>query len=260
MNLLQERDVMVIKSELILRVITGVILVAVFSAAVREGGMVFDALVFLCAIIMSLEFDKMRGDSLKTILIIGAPLFFAKTPDIAIMIMMLGGASLFVLGRVVNFSVHWAQLAVFLVFFPCLSAIWIRGQGDAGLAILIWLVAVTVATDVGAYFVGKKFGRTKLAESISPKKTREGAYGGILAAVAASLLFDQSLQIVAITVVISCLAIAGDLAESAIKRFFEVKDSGKILPGHGGLLDRMDSFLLTLPAVALMYNYGWINW
>lgn len=112
--------------------------------------------------------------------------------------------------------------------------------------------------DTGAYLVGRQFGKTKLFERHSPKKTWEGFMGGIalsaLAAVVISYFFKelQWNQWVSVSILISCFGTLGDLIESMFKRSIDVKDSGEILPGHGGLLDRFDGLLLAAPIV---YTY-----
>lgn len=119
-----------------------------------------------------------------------------------------------------------------------------------GFMILLW------TNDTGAYLVGKAIGRTKLLPRASPKKTVEGLLGGILLSVGVALLLARawpvltSAQWVVCAVVVSITATIGDLLESAFKRSAGVKDSGSILPGHGGILDRFDGFLLALPAMA----------
>lgn len=119
------------------------------------------------------------------------------------------------------------------------------------------LLAVFVAVwccDSGAYFIGRAFGKHKMAPSLSPKKTIEGALGGIATAVPAVVLLNLPLGILPsvgaaalFALLVAVLGILGDLFESYLKRMFEVKDSGKLLPGHGGILDRFDSFLFVVP-------------
>ncbi|MFX3618492.1 MAG: phosphatidate cytidylyltransferase [Sporolactobacillus sp.] len=121
--------------------------------------------------------------------------------------------------------------------------------------ILIW------ATDSGAYFIGKQWGRHKLAPHISPNKTIEGSAGALLSAVLVAIIFQLIVQaplfsswgaLLAISILISVAGQLGDLAESAVKRYFMVKDSGAILPGHGGLFDRFDSLIFVLPVLFLL--------
>lgn len=137
------------------------------------------------------------------------------------------------------------------------------GQGDGyalGRNWALFALLTTFATDTGAYLTGRAVGRHPLAPGISPNKTWEGAGGGFAAAIAAALLLDQFLnlglpreswnwQLSLIGATVGIAAQAGDLLESRLKRLSRVKDAGSLLPGHGGLLDRLDSLLLTIPAV-----------
>src|SRR5258706_11009617 len=117
---------------------------------------------------------------------------------------------------------------------------------------LVW-IAYTVA-----YFAGRAWGRHKLAPSISPGKTREGAVGGLIGALAYAIICGALVEglswlpYVAAAALIAVLSIVGDLFESAVKRQAAVKDSGTLLPGHGGILDRVDSATATLPLAALI--------
>ena len=129
---------------------------------------------------------------------------------------------------------------------------------------ILYAFLITWITDSGAYLIGRQIGRTKLAPHISPNKTWEGSIGGTVSAViivGIYLFFKQGvfpygfLTMLGITVFLSIGAQFGDLIESAFKRHYGVKDSGKILPGHGGILDRFDSILLVLP---LMHFVGLI--
>ncbi|MEY3499931.1 MAG: hypothetical protein RL308_1600, partial [Bacteroidota bacterium] len=130
-----------------------------------------------------------------------------------------------------------------------------------GLFILIW------TNDTFAYIVGKSIGRTKLFERISPKKTVEGFFGGIIFAIIAGYLIskyyikasaqfsDKSILIwTIIAVIVGIIGTIGDLIESKFKRIAGVKDSGKIMPGHGGILDRLDSVIFVAPFVFLFYK------
>lgn len=123
-----------------------------------------------------------------------------------------------------------------------------------GLVYIFYSLFIIWATDSGAYFLGRAFGKRKLWPEISPNKTVEGFLGGILCAVAVAILFilfadmDTSvLKLILITIILSIFGQIGDLVESALKRHYGVKDSGHILPGHGGILDRFDSLLFVWP-------------
>jgi phosphatidate cytidylyltransferase len=127
--------------------------------------------------------------------------------------------------------------------------------GPAGLRNVLFVVLVVWAGDVGAYLVGRLIGGPRLAPKISPGKTWSGAGGGTVAAVLAGAAagFETPLRAAVLALVLSLVAQAGDLLESAIKRHFGAKDSGWIIPGHGGLLDRLDGVLAAAP-VALLWS------
>ena len=123
--------------------------------------------------------------------------------------------------------------------------------------VLLWLLVAVAAADTGAYFAGRRFGRHRLAPQVSPGKTWEGAAGGALAAVACGAVgawaFSEPLvKWLGLAAALFVAALVGDLFESALKRVRGVKDSGKLLPGHGGILDRVDSVLGAAPAVAVL--------
>jgi phosphatidate cytidylyltransferase len=130
---------------------------------------------------------------------------------------------------------------------PALALLWVRDRADHGLALLLWVFIVTWATDIGAYLVGRTWGRTKLAPSISPGKTVEGLYGGMAGATiiggAWALLTQLSLTLLALAPLFALAAQGGDLFESWMKRRAGVKDSGHLLPGHGGFFDRLDGLI-----------------
>lgn len=137
----------------------------------------------------------------------------------------------------------------------------------AGTVLLMFPIALTWATDTGAYAFGRMFGRHKLIPKVSPKKTVEGALGGIVMAVVVAWLYvsfllrpyaQLSMLPVAFTgfaIVIAIVAQTGDLAESLFKRDAGVKDSSTLIPGHGGILDRFDSLLFVLPVAYLLLGY-----
>lgn len=131
----------------------------------------------------------------------------------------------------------------------CMAAAFLRGQ--FGPALELTAFVVTWSADTGAYLAGMTFGRTKLASEISPKKTREGAVGGLVGALIAGGIAGAMAGRLAECLVFGAVAgiagQAGDLAESKLKRLAGVKDSGALLPGHGGALDRFDAFLVNAP-------------
>jgi phosphatidate cytidylyltransferase len=144
--------------------------------------------------------------------------------------------------------------AALLLFAPLI----LRRDPDLGLAAMLFLFAVVWGTDVMAYFAGRTFGGPKLWRAVSPKKTWSGAVGGTLGGIAAGVLTVKlsGLPVAPMLVLVACflsvVAQAGDLIESAVKRHFGAKDAGHLIPGHGGLMDRLDSFLTAAAAAAMV--------
>ncbi len=148
------------------------------------------------------------------------------------------------------------RLASYIYSLLALAALlWLRHQPASGRETILWVLACVWATDVGAYFVGRAAGGAKLAPRISPGKTWSGLIGGMAWAAAASAamgyVFDlgHTVSLAVVGAVLAVVAQAGDLLESAAKRRVGVKDSGRLIPGHGGLLDRVDGLIAVLVAV-----------
>jgi len=146
-----------------------------------------------------------------------------------------------------------------LVAFPLTYAVRLDGWGDYGPWLLLFALVITWAGDTGAYFAGRAFGQHLLAPHLSPKKTWEGSLAGLAASIIAGVLFRRWLHapmayLIGMAVVGNIAGQIGDLLESAYKRSAGVKDSGSLLPGHGGVLDRIDALILAIPVVW----YYWI--
>ena len=131
---------------------------------------------------------------------------------------------------------------------------------------IFFLLAVAFANDTGAFYFGRLFGRHKLYPLISPNKTWEGAIGGLLSSLIVSLLFLRATAFqpvgAGILILVVCMSVAGqvgDLAESMLKRNHGIKDSGGILPGHGGILDRIDGILFSIPVLYLYLSFYLVN-
>jgi phosphatidate cytidylyltransferase len=136
---------------------------------------------------------------------------------------------------------------------------WLRADPGAGLANTIFVLSIVWSSDIGAYMIGRLAGGPKLVPSISPGKTWSGAVGGLacaaLAGLAVAACFSSgfsSPHVLTLAIVLGIVSQAGDLLESALKRHFGVKDSGRMIPGHGGLLDRLDALLAVAPVAALL--------
>lgn len=258
------------------RIITGVIAAACFIPFVVYGNMPFTILVYVMAAVGMFEILRMKNISIFSLPgLIGTLTLFA--------ILMPDSIEAKVIDLTTYSKIEWIMIAAILllvysvivknsftfddVAFVLLSAVYV-GVGfyylietrDAGLKYIIFALLVVWTTDSGAYFTGRKLGKNKLWPEISPNKTVEGFVGGIVIAVIFACMmqliypFDKSwLTLIMITIVSSIFGQLGDLAESAIKRHFNVKDSGNILPGHGGILDRFDSLIFVLPLLNLLH-------
>lgn len=258
------------------RIITGVVAAALFIPFVIIGDLPFTILVYLVAAIGLFEILRMKGISIFSIPgLIGALTLFAllipnlwadtiierfnytKLEFVIIAIILLLVYSVIVKNR---FTFDHVSFVVLSVFYVGIGFHYLIETREAGLQFIIYALLVVWATDSGAYFTGRKIGKNKLWPEISPNKTVEGFIGGIVIAVIFACLmqviypFDISwAALIIITIVCSVFGQMGDLVESAIKRHYDVKDSGTILPGHGGILDRFDSLLFVLPLLNLLH-------
>lgn len=150
-------------------------------------------------------------------------------------------------------------LGALVIVSAWLSIVLLHGRGDHGPKLVLFLFVLIWIADSGAYFAGRAFGRRKLSPLVSPGKTWEGAAGALVSAVLAASLLHVSEWVpgvspwwlVLLCVVVTLVSIGGDLWESRLKREAGVKDSGALLPGHGGLLDRIDSLLAAAPVFLL---------
>lgn len=154
----------------------------------------------------------------------------------------------------------WYASGFVYALLPALALLWIRERDAHGLELLLWVFLVTWSTDIGAYFVGRAIGKRKLAPSISPGKTVEGLVGGMAVAAvvggAFALATGLGKPLLILAPLFALAAQAGDLFESGIKRRAGVKDSGTWLPGHGGVLDRLDGLVPVAVLTALAQLSG----
>jgi len=155
----------------------------------------------------------------------------------------------------------------FLVLVPTWSALVILIHSGQGQWMILLVVVIVALADIGAYFSGRHYGKHKLAVSVSPNKTWEGLLGGLVVNVVVVFLLGSILKLdvrtwgllAAMTMITALASVLGDLLESMLKRHRGIKDSGNILPGHGGVLDRVDSLTAALPVFTLIYIYSGIQ-
>ena len=259
------------------RIITGVVAAALFIPFVVYGSLPFTLLVYALATVGLYELLKMKKMSLfsapgilgvLTVFTLLMPMEWEKAVQNTISyskfeLLFIAVILLLVYSVVVKnrFTFDDAAFVVLGSLYVGVGFHYLIVTREAGLAFIIFALLVIWVTDSGAYFTGRKFGKNKLWPEISPNKTIEGCVGGIVLAVIAAIIMHfiapfegKSIGLlVIVTIVASIFGQMGDLVESAIKRHYGVKDSGNILPGHGGILDRFDSLLFVLPLLSLLH-------
>jgi phosphatidate cytidylyltransferase len=251
-------------SELTQRIAVGAILVIVAVAEIWFGGTAFWILVTLGGLIMLSEFagllkvtDHYRKAALYAMCIpLGVVSPLALGPGFFGLGLLLGMATaVAIVSRNVGLGAGLAYVGL-----PILSLLWLREQAGNGLLLTFWALSLVWATDIGAFFAGRSIGGPKVAPSISPNKTWAGLMGGAvtatLLAVWFRLQFALPLPLVVATPMLAVAAQVGDFFESWLKRRAGVKDSGTLLPGHGGVLDRLDGVVTSAPLAALLVAAG----
>ncbi len=258
------------------RILTGAAALVVFLPVVLLGGSIFTFFIYLIAAIGLYELLRMKGIKLISLpsIVSFLLLFLLLLPNSLV-------------DNLYEWTTHtkmeWLFVAVFLLLiytvlkknhftfddasFVILGTLYV-GIGfyyfietrTEGLAYLIFALLIVWTTDSGAYFTGRKLGKRKLWPDISPNKTVEGFIGGIIWALITAFIIQwihpltsSYITLIGVTIVASIFGQLGDLVESAIKRHYNVKDSGKLLPGHGGILDRFDSLLFVIPLLHFLH-------
>jgi phosphatidate cytidylyltransferase len=253
-----------IGSPLRTRTVSALVLLPVVLGAVYVGGLWFALLLALVAVLMAAEWDRLTGGAGFGLLGLASALGLLALLALgyyghagwALLVLLPFALVLAVLSHLDGRPMIWPVLGLFWLGLPCLALLWLR-MGDNGMLAVSWLFLAVWSCDTGAYFAGRRFGGPKLAPRVSPKKTWSGLLGGmILAAAALALLSivlgqEDVLHFAVIGALLALISQGGDLAESALKRHFDVKDSGALIPGHGGILDRVDGVLFAAPALAL---------
>lgn len=240
------------------RALVGAVLIAVAGAALWLGGFAFWLLLAVAGILMLHEWGGLHGADAKQRKLAQ----YALMVPLAIMAPVAAGPGFLAFGLVLGAMFFVAIVTrngklgagELYVGLPVLALLVLREQ-EQGLLLAFWAMALVWACDIGAYFAGRAIGGAKLMPAVSPNKTWAGFFGGVIAAglfalVLTGLGLDWRLALA--TPLLAALAQAGDLYESWLKRCAGVKDSGNLLPGHGGLLDRLDGLVPVAPVAALL--------
>lgn len=254
-------------SDLGIRLVSAVVLVAVAVLALWAGGWVFAGFAAVAAVLILREWMAMSGPfALRAapwalMAFVAVSVVMARTEPLQSLGFAALIAAALLMVRVTEPRIGWLSAGMIYAVIPGVAAVALRGDDamsfdSLGAVAVIFVFAVVWATDTAAYFAGRLIGGPKLAPRFSPKKTWSGAIGGTVAGVAAGLIVLVYAG-VAVGPVIALIALAlsvlgqiGDLAESAMKRHFGVKDSGVLIPGHGGIMDRLDGLVVALALAA----------
>lgn len=237
------------------RVLTGVLLLA-FAIIIAIVDHPFVTWLIFGVLYMAAFYEAMNLFDVKSkALYIGAILlwccafFYPNPSDTAFIVVII-----FVATMAYKKEMNYALLAP--LFYPTISMLFLYTlYHDFGMSVLVWLVIVVASTDTGAYSVGKSIGKTSFSPT-SPNKTLEGVIGGITIATVAGTLYSTFFLPIGlaalITILTSMASVFGDLFESYLKREAGVKDSGTLLPGHGGMLDRLDGYLFGVIVMVIL--------
>ena len=252
------------------RIITAIIAIAIFTPFILIGGWSFTLMIYAIATIGLYEMLRMRDMNIFSIpglltwvalAVILIPssyenqLFeligFSKIEVLFAVALLLLIHTVIVKNR---FTFDHVAFSIFGALYIGIGFYYFIETRLFGIEYVLYALTVIWTTDTGAYFVGRKIGKVKLWPDISPNKTIEGFFGGIITAIVFACIFQAIFPIassywmlIIVTIIASIIGQLGDLVESAIKRNYNVKDSGRLLPGHGGILDRFDSLLFVLP-------------
>jgi phosphatidate cytidylyltransferase len=253
-----------------LRVLSALALLPVALAVVWKGGWLFASCVALMVALMAWEWaglcgrrfgprsGRLAGAAALLVGICAVLLIAAGRPEAALACLLAGALLAAVVALAVGGPPAWTGLGVIYLGLPALALIWLRSVPEIGLGLLLALLVVIWTTDTAAYIAGRTLGGPRLAPAVSPGKTWSGLCGGVLGAalvgaLAAWLLGSgRPAQAAGLGALLAAVSQLGDLLESAFKRLAGVKDSGSLIPGHGGVLDRVDGLLLAAPALALL--------
>ncbi len=253
-------------SDLGTRTLSALILIPAAIACAWFGGLWFKGFVLLLAGLIAHEWVSIvhPKNVAQYVLHVASALCSTLLPDMyGPQIALLGILGLALIsGLMVRFgnavSSKWSYLGICYVGFPALAFTLLRNDPDLGFAAILWIFLIVWAADILAYFAGRILGGPKLAPMISPKKTWAGLAGAVAGSTLVSSIFAYAFHlngVLTLAILAGCLAVveqAGDLFESSLKRFHGVKDSGALIPGHGGVIDRVDGLIAVAVVAALI--------
>lgn len=249
-------------SDLLPRIASGVVMLAAGGYAVWAGGAVFAVLIAASCGAMVWELARMLkpGESALALQIggiAGVAVLAAAYLPVQFVLPVLAAPAMAGFSRIGAQRRFWLSFSLW-VLLAGFGFIWLRNQ--MGMDWMIWLMGVVIATDVAGYFAGKALGGPKFWPKVSPKKTWSGTSAGWAAAAIVGGVFALSsgggVALVLVSVLISMASQAGDIAESALKRAMDVKDSSALIPGHGGVFDRFDGMLGASAMVIILMLLG----
>lgn len=256
------------KSEMLTRILSALVLGTVALAAVILSPWSFAALVIVCGIAVAWEWGRLvRGVEFDAIFALQAGAVAAiaifvtlSRPGLALLavaVAFIGTAILGLLGRAeTRATLPWSLAGLAYSVLPAWAMVWLRGDPSLGTIALLYLFVVAWTTDTASYVGGRLIGGPKLAPRVSPQKTWSGFISGILTpaligyAFALFVVETSPLLLALVSVAVAAACQIGDLSESAVKRRFGAKDMSGLIPGHGGLLDRIDGLLIAAVAAA----------
>jgi len=253
------------------RIITGICLLAAVLPLVYFGGYWFMGLMLIVTVIATWEMMAMHDTLIEVpllikIIAIVVTLGVAFSPTISMAWYILGIHLIFLWFIYFAFKAINMETRTFYIRAPIYIGLSFRallGIRNHSLTLFIFLIAIVILTDSMAYFTGRFFGKHKLAPKISPKKTIEGAIGGWLSGAAFAIgfgllteLFAQMWILFILAFFLPILSQIGDLVASALKRKYDIKDFGKLFPGHGGVMDRVDSQMLAAILIYVIILFG----
>ena len=266
------------RSETGIRLLSALLLIAIALGLTYQGGAFFALLWLVAGIAIAYEWITMAGVGRRVPTLIAAALALLAyvlsrvtgMPGLVLAAIAVSGGVLVALIPLTLRDRIWAALGYLCAFIVVAVPVAVRFDPWLGMAGIIWMFAVVWGTDVAAYFTGRRFGGPKLWPSVSPGKTWSGSAGGLVAGTLAGTLtgvfarmfgvtppFDLP-SLLALSALASVVGQLGDLGESALKRHFHVKDSSNLIPGHGGVMDRLDAFAAVCLLVGVMMVWAFL--